>query len=141
MLQLQKQALFLLLKQKHNWFYLPSSHYIPYSQMCVFSECHQAVRNRAGTSLSQLFCQTATETYSSRRNLAVLWAGERVLSRLLIPTCKGVNTDGAELVCTVRGHRSILASQGKESQVGHKPLVLTKSECTSLGDCLTFCIS
>lgn len=42
------------------------------SPTSVFSKCHHAVMNRAGTSLSELHCQTATETYSNRRNLAIL---------------------------------------------------------------------
>lgn len=59
----------------------------------------------------------------------------RVLSRLLmILVVAGVQTDTAELVCTVRGRRFIHASREKRDQGGRKPLLLTKTERTSLDD-------
>lgn len=52
---------------------------------------------------------------------------ERVLSQLLmIMVVAGVQTDTAELVCTVRGHRSIHAHREKRDQGGGTPLLLHK---------------
>lgn len=60
---------------------------------------------------------------------------ERVLSQLLmIMVVAGVQTDTAELVCTVRGHRSIHAHREKRDQGGGTPLLLPKTERTTLDD-------
>lgn len=45
----------------------------------------------------------------------------------------GVQTDAAELVCTVRDHRPILAHREKRDR-GGKPLLLLKTELTSPRD-------
>ncbi len=52
----------------------------------------------------------------------------------MIMVVAGVQTDTAELVCTLRGHRFILAHREKRDQGGGKPLLLTKTERTSLDD-------
>lgn len=46
----------------------------------------------------------------------------------------GVQTDTAELVCTVRGRRSVLAHREKTDQGGGEPLLLPKTERTSVDD-------
>lgn len=55
----------------------------------------------------------------------------RILMKMLVA---GVQTDTAELVCAVRGHRSIHAHTEKQDQGGGKPLLLPKTERMSLGD-------
>lgn len=50
----------------------------------------------------------------------------------MIMVVAGVQTDAAELVCTVRGHRPIHAHGEKRDRGGGKLLLLTKTERTSL---------
>lgn len=70
---------------------------------------------------------TATgETWQSCR----LGRGRVLLRLLTIMAVAGVQTDTAELVCTVRGHRFVHAGTEKREQGGGKLLLLTKTERT-----------
>lgn len=110
------------------------------SFLSVSSGCDEKEQEPACLSIAakQRPKPTATgETWQSCR----LGKG-RVLSRLLMITVVArEQTDTAELVCTVRGRRSVHAFREKRDRGGSKPLRLTKTERTSLDEIAPLCLS